>query len=41
MSSPQMAAAVEDAKRFLDMGKTDALVVDEKTMFGKKIQIRM
>jgi hypothetical protein len=30
MNSPQMAAAVEDAKRFLDMERTYALAVDEK-----------
>jgi len=29
MESSQMAAAVEDAKRFLDMGRSYALVVDE------------
>lgn len=34
MNSPQMAIAVEDAKRFLDMERTYALVVDEKTVFG-------
>jgi uncharacterized protein (TIGR02118 family) len=34
MNSPQMAAAVEDAKRFLDMERTYALVVDEKIVFG-------
>jgi len=33
MNSPEMAAAVEDAKRFLDMEKTYALVVNEKTVF--------
>jgi uncharacterized protein (TIGR02118 family) len=32
MNSPEMAAAVEDAKRFLDMEKTYALVVAEKTV---------
>jgi uncharacterized protein (TIGR02118 family) len=32
MNSPQMARAVEDAKRFLDMQRTHALVVDEKTV---------
>jgi uncharacterized protein (TIGR02118 family) len=37
MSSPQMAAAVEDAKRFLDMGRTYALVVDEKTVIGEEV----
>lgn len=30
MKSPQMGAAVEDAKRFLDMQKTYAIVVQEK-----------
>ena len=30
MESSQMAAAVEDAKRFLDMGKSYALAVDEQ-----------
>ena len=34
MQSPGMAASVEDAKRFLDMGKTYALVVDEKHIVG-------
>jgi uncharacterized protein (TIGR02118 family) len=34
MNSPEMAAAVEDAKRFLDMSKTYALVVEEKTPIG-------
>ena len=34
MNSPQMAAAVEDAKRFLDMERTYALVVDEKIVVG-------
>jgi hypothetical protein len=29
-----MAAAAEDAKRFLDMGKTYARVVDEKHVLG-------
>ena len=32
MKSPEMAAAGEDAKRFLDMEKTYALVVSEKTI---------
>jgi len=32
MESSQMAAAVEDAKRFLDMGKSYALVVDEHVL---------
>jgi uncharacterized protein (TIGR02118 family) len=30
MQSPEMAAAVDDAKRFLDMGRSYALVVEEK-----------
>ncbi|MCI0562014.1 MAG: EthD family reductase [Nitrososphaera sp.] len=34
MNSPEMAAAVEDAKNFLDMERTYALVVDEKTIIG-------
>lgn len=34
MGSPEMGAAVEDAKRFLDMAKTYALVVDEKVVIG-------
>jgi uncharacterized protein (TIGR02118 family) len=38
MNSPQMTAAVEDAKRFLDMEKTYALVVDEKTVFGEEVR---
>jgi hypothetical protein len=32
MNSIEMAAAVEDAKRYLDMEKTYALVVKEKTV---------
>jgi hypothetical protein len=32
MTSPEMAAAVEDAKRFLDMTRTYALTVDETTI---------
>jgi uncharacterized protein (TIGR02118 family) len=32
MNSPEMGAAVEDAKRFLDMEKTYALVVREKSV---------
>ena len=35
MASPQMAAAAEDAKRFLDMEKTYAVVVNEETVIGK------
>jgi uncharacterized protein (TIGR02118 family) len=38
MNSPQMASAVEDAKRFLDMERTYALVVDEKTVFGEEVR---
>jgi hypothetical protein len=34
MKSPQMGAAVEDAKRFLDMEKTYAIVVAEKTVIA-------
>jgi uncharacterized protein (TIGR02118 family) len=38
MNSHEMAAAVEDAKRFLDMERTYALVVDEKTVFGEEVR---
>ena len=38
MNSPQMASAVEDAKRFLDMERSYALVVDEKTVFGEEVR---
>ena len=34
MDSPEMAAAVEDAKRYLNMATTYALVVDENTVIG-------
>jgi hypothetical protein len=34
MSSTEMAAAGEDAKRFLDMEKTFAMIVEEKTIIG-------
>ena len=34
MSSSEMAAAVEDAKRFLDMGRSYALLVDERVVIG-------
>jgi uncharacterized protein (TIGR02118 family) len=34
MGSSEMGAAVEDAKRFLDMAKTYALVVDENIVIG-------
>lgn len=39
MNSPQMAAAVEDAKKFLDMERTYALVIDEKTVIGREIAV--
>jgi uncharacterized protein (TIGR02118 family) len=38
MNSPEMAQAAEDAKRFLDMERTYALVVDEKTVFGEQVR---
>jgi hypothetical protein len=34
MESAEMAAAVEDAKRFLDMDKSYALLVEEKQILG-------
>ena len=34
LSSPEMAAAVEDAGNFLDMDRTGLLIVDEKTPIG-------
>jgi hypothetical protein len=34
MESAEMAAAVEDAKRFLDMDRSYALVVEEKQILG-------
>lgn len=34
MNSPEMGAAVEDAKNFLDMEKTYAVVVDEKAVIS-------
>jgi steroid delta-isomerase-like uncharacterized protein/uncharacterized protein (TIGR02118 family) len=34
LNSPEMGAAVEDAKRFLDMRSTCLLIVDEKTVAG-------
>ena len=39
MNSPQMGAAVEDAKRFLDMQRTYALVVHEKTVIGQQLAV--
>jgi hypothetical protein len=32
LNSPEMAAAVEDAKTFLDMDRTGLLIVEEKTV---------
>ncbi|TDI42487.1 MAG: EthD family reductase, partial [Acidobacteria bacterium] len=37
MNSAEMGAAVEDAKNFLDMDKTYAVVVDEKKCLLRKI----
>jgi uncharacterized protein (TIGR02118 family) len=34
LSSPEMGAAVEDAKRFLDMEKTGLIMVEEKPVSG-------
>jgi uncharacterized protein (TIGR02118 family) len=34
MTSPEMAAAGEDAKRFLDMTRTYALTVEETTIIA-------
>lgn len=34
LNSPEMAAAVEDAKNFLDMDRTGMIVVQEKTIIG-------
>jgi uncharacterized protein (TIGR02118 family) len=34
MNSPEMAAAIEDAGRFLDMQRTYALTVEDKTVIG-------
>lgn len=34
LSSPEMGAAVEDAKGFLDMEKTGLLIVEERTVAG-------
>jgi uncharacterized protein (TIGR02118 family) len=34
LSSPELGAAVESAKRFLDMDKTGLIIVDEKTIIG-------
>jgi uncharacterized protein (TIGR02118 family) len=37
MRSPEMAAAVEDGRRFLDMERTHSLIVEEKTLIGQAI----
>jgi uncharacterized protein (TIGR02118 family) len=34
LHSPQMAAAVNDTKNFLDMDKTGLVIVEEKTVIG-------
>lgn len=34
LASPEMAAAVEDAKSFLDMERTGMVIVEEKTIVG-------
>ncbi len=34
LDSPQLGAAVEDAKNFLDMERTAMIIVDEKTIVG-------
>lgn len=34
LNSPEMGAAVDDAKRFLDMERTGMVIVDEKTIIG-------
>jgi uncharacterized protein (TIGR02118 family) len=34
LSSPEMGAAVEDAKNFLDMDRTGVIIVEERTMAG-------
>ena len=34
VNSPEMGAAVEDAKNFLDMEKTGLIIVTEKTVIG-------
>ena len=34
LNSPEMAAAVEDARNFLDMDRTGMIVVQEKTIIG-------
>lgn len=32
LNSPEMAAAVEDARNFLDMDRTGLVIVEEKTV---------
>jgi hypothetical protein len=39
MKSAQMAAAVEGSKRFLDMERTYALVVEEQTVSKEDIPV--
>ena len=34
LNSPEMVAAVEDAKNFLDMEKTGLVIVEEQTVLG-------
>ena len=34
LNSPEMGAAVESAKNFLDMEKTRMIIVEEKTLLG-------
>jgi hypothetical protein len=41
MNSPQMAAAVEDAKSFLDMERTCALAVDEKIILNVRPDVEV
>ena len=36
LGSPEMAAAVEDAQNFLDMERTDLVIVEEKTVVGAR-----
>jgi uncharacterized protein (TIGR02118 family) len=36
MTSPEMGAAVEDAQKFLDMGRTYAVPVSETTVAGPR-----
>jgi len=39
MNSPEMTAAAEDAGTFLDMQRTYAVVVDEKTVIGAEATV--